>query len=148
MSIREDIIGALATKLATITTGNGYEQTIESVYDYPTHFESIDGSGFHAVSIFMGSTLLEYKLGGATQDTSFNIGLRVYVEGSDEDSIRESANKAVEDINKLIFNNITLGNSTVIKTEVTTVEPPFIWLELGNIGLVDIQLNVLYRRNY
>ena len=87
-------------------------------------------------------------MGGATQDTSFNIGLRVYVEGSDEDSIRESANKAVEDINKLIFNNITLGNSTVIKTEVTTVEPPFIWLELGNIGLVDIQLNVLYRRNY
>ena len=146
MSIREDIISALATKLETITTGNGYEQTVESVFDYPTHFESINQ--FPAISIFMGSTALDYKLGGATQDTSFNIGLRCYIEGADEDAIRDSANKCIEDVNKMIFNNITLGNSNVIKAEVTTVEPPFIWLELGNIGLVDIQLNILYRRTY
>ena len=75
-----------------------------------------------------------------------NIGLRCYVEGADEETIRQSANMIVEDINKLIFNNITLGISEVIDTNVLSNDAPFIWLDVGNLGHVDIQLQVMYRR--
>jgi len=147
-SIREGIISSLVTKLETITTGNGYEQNIGTVLDFPTHFESLDTADYPVVSIYLGNTVISYKLGGNTADLALNIGLRCYIEGGDEDTLRISANKIVEDISKMIANNITLDNSNVIVTEIVSFDPPFLWLELGHTGICDIQLNVIYRRNY
>ena len=144
--IRENIVSTLATKLETITTGNGYQQTINTVLDYPTHFDSLDNSDYPVVSIYMGAETGEVLLGNAQQDFTLNIGLRCYVEGGDEDSIRESANKIYEDISKLIFNNITLGIASVIETSLVSNDAPFIWLDVGHVGFCDIQLQVLYRR--
>jgi hypothetical protein len=146
-NIRENIISALVTKLSTITTGNGYQQNVGSVLDYPTHFENIDTANYPVISIYMGNSAINYNL-GASSDSAFAIGLRCYIEGGDEDSIRESANKIIEDIDKCLYNNITLGDSNVIKAELTSIEPPFLWLELGHTGIVDLQVSVLYRRNY
>ena len=144
--IRESIVSALATKLATVTTGNGYQQTIQTVLDYPTHFESLDNSDYPVVSIYMGSETGQVLLGNTQQDFTLNIGLRCYVEGGDEDSIRIEANKIYEDISKLIFNNITLGVASVIEANIVSNEAPFIWLDVGHVGFCDIQLQVLYRR--
>ena len=139
--IRESIVSTLATKLATVTTGNGYQQTIETVLDFPTHFESLDTSDYPVVSIYMGAETGQVLLGNAQQDFTMSVGLRCYVEGGDDDTIRESANKIYEDIN-----NITLGIASVIETSIVSNDAPFLWLDVGHVGFCDIQLQVLYRR--
>ena len=142
---RENIVAALVTKLETITTGNGYQQNVGSVLDYPTTFTDIDYSDFPVVSIVLGSESIAENI-GSTVNKSLAIALRCYVEGSDEDSIRESANKVAEDINKMIYNNNTLGVSGVINCEVTAIQAPFIWLDVGNVGIIDISISCLYRQ--
>jgi hypothetical protein len=145
--IREGIVGALVTKLATITTGNGYQQNIGAVLDYPTHFNDIDRGNFPVASIVIGRTGQKYLLGNTSVDATMTIGLRCYVEGYDEDTIRDSANKLTEDINKCLFNNNTLGLSYVIDTKVMNMTPPFIWLDVGDVGMFDVSINVIYRRD-
>ena len=144
--IREGIVGALVTKLSTITTGNGYQQNIGSVLDYPTHFNDIDRGNFPVASIVIGRSRQEYLL-GADVYVTMTIGLRCYVEGYDEDTIRDSANKLTEDINKCNYNNNTLGLAYVIDAKIMNMTPPFIWLDVGDVGMFDISINVIYRRN-
>ena len=144
---RESIVSALVTKLGTITTGNGYQQNIGSILDYPTTFSDIDYSDFPVVSIVVGGETNVENIGNSVNN-QLEILLRCYIDGSDEDDIRESANKAVEDIKKLIYNNPTLGVTNVLLCRVANTEPPYIWLDVGNIGLVDINLTCQYRQNY
>jgi hypothetical protein len=142
---RENIVAALVTKIGTITTGNGYQQDVGAVLDYPTNFSDIDYSDFPVVSIVLGGETATDNL-GSTVDNTLEIGLRCYVDGGDPDTIRTSANKVVEDIKKLIYNNPTLDVSGVILCQVSNVEPPFIWLDVGDVGMVDINLSCLYRQ--
>lgn len=144
--VREGIVSALVTKLATITTGNGYQQSVGEVLDYPTTFNDMDRGSFPVVSVTIGRSSTDYLL-GANVDVDMAIGLRCYVEGYDEDTIRESANKLAEDITKCLYNNNTLGLAYVIDATVFNVSAPFIWLDVGDVGMMDIQVNVTYRRD-
>ena len=142
---RENIVAGLVTKLGTVTTGNGYQQNIGSILDYPTTFNDVDYSDFPVVSIVLGSETTVENL-GSTVNNTLEVLLRCYIDGGDEDSIRQSANKIVEDIRKLIWNNPTLGVSGVIECRIANTEPPYIWLDVGNTGIIDINLTCLYRQ--
>jgi hypothetical protein len=142
---RENIVAGLVTKLGTITTGNGYQQNVGSVLDYPTTFTDVDYSDFPVVSILIGAESIVENL-GSTVNKTLGIGLRCYIDGSTEDEIREAANKVVEDIHKLIYNNPTLGVTGVIKCQVETIDAPFLWLDIGNVGIVDVMLSCEYRQ--
>ena len=143
--IRESIITGLDTVLKTITTGNGYQQTITTVLDYPTHISDISYADYPVVSIFLGGTEMQPLISNA-MNINVVVGLRCYVTGGEEDDIRESANKIVEDIHKAIYDNVTLGQSGIIKAEVLSAEPPFLWQDVDAAGIIDINVNVLCRR--
>ena len=143
--IRESVISGMDTVLKTVTTGNGYQQTITTVLDYPTHLTDIDYADFPVVSIYMGGSEMQPLLQDA-MNINMAVGLRCYVTGGEEDDIRESANKMIEDIHKAIYDNPTLGQSGIIKAEVTAAEPPFLWQDVDAAGIVDINVNVLCRR--
>ena len=46
VSTRDAVIASLKSKLETITTGNGYQQSVGDVLDYPVQMADLDGYDF------------------------------------------------------------------------------------------------------
>lgn len=147
VSTRDAVIASLKTKLETITTGNGYQQNIGDVLDYPVQMADLDGYDFPIISIVMGSNTNDPFIGGA-EDYLWNVGLRCYLEDVDTDNVKASVNEMIEDVNKLIFTDPTLGNASVVETNISMSGPPFIWTDLGTPAICDIQLQIRYRKTF
>ena len=146
-SKREGIITGLSTLLKTIKPANGFDSDVGEVLDYPIHFSDIDTTLAPVISIVPGPETPRDLLGGTTQEYDWRVGLRCYLDGSDHDDIRGDANKIVEDIHKLIYQNPTLSVSDVILARPIATDPPFIWFDVGSVGLVDLQLSIQYRKD-
>lgn len=145
VSTRDAVIASLKSQLQTITTGNGYQQSVGDVLDYPVQMADLDGFDFPIISIVMGSNTNDPFIGGA-EDYLWNVGLRCYFEDINTDDIKQSVNELIEDVNKLIFENPTLGNASVVETDISLSGPPFIWTDLGSPAICDIQLQIRYRK--
>lgn len=146
-SKREGIITGLTTLLKTIIPANGFDSDVQDVVEYPIHFTDLDITLVPIISIVSGPETPTDLLGGSTQEYDWRVGLRCYLEGTDQDDIRADAHKLIEDIHKLIYQNPTLSVAGVVLARPIATDPPFIWFDVGSVGLVDLQLLVRYRKD-
>ena len=142
------IINSLTTILEAITTANGYSQTVGSVLDASEHFVDLSGVDFPHISIFEGGEDTDEKLGGTTVDYSMGVSLRCYCQTDENEEGLESVRLIKDDVKEAIYDNPTLGHADVILAKVVNIAPPLTWGELTDPVLVDILLNIRFRRAF
>ena len=146
MSVKEDILTNLVSTLEGITTGNGYNLTVESVVPYPLHSTEIDQSLLPTISIVSGREEVSYHLENRV-DSKWTVGFRGFLDWSDASSGtgRADVHSLLEDIQKALFQDPTRGGNAV-NTTVLSADPPFIWAGGGGTGLADLTAMIHYRR--
>lgn len=111
MSVRGDILDTLATQLATITTANGYNSQVRSVYRDTVHSDALTMSGAYISIEDTGpDRVLQYASGNKIR-CEMTINLFAQIRASDINSPpTDEASNLISDIRELVQTPINLGS--------------------------------------
>tara|TARA_R100000808_G_C2150261_1_gene158963 strand:- start:2797 stop:3240 length:444 start_codon:yes stop_codon:yes gene_type:complete len=146
MGVRENILANLKSTLEGITTGNGYNTTVNAVYDNPLSLSEVDTTNLPIIDISIGAEDYTPLLGGNVFNLNCDFLFRIYVRDDGSNNIRSQINNLLEDIDKAIIQDGTRG-STAIDTTIGAKDPPRIWSGKGQVAIADVIISVLYRRD-
>lgn len=139
-TIRETILDRVATQLATITTGNGYEQSVSKVYRPSVAVLNI--TTYPAVVIRDNGDEPRWHLRDAMEHT-MSLDIIAYVEKGNDDDRLEALSDLLGDIQKLAMADDT-WNSNARRTWISGVTTDLSELKNGYAtGIVGIR--ILYR---
>lgn len=155
MSTRKDILDAIRVDLLTITTGNGYNNTINSVVKYVKDFERIDETSLDFAYLF--SLPESQEMNESIGTWTWKVGFMIYfstggLDTTESGLIEDKAEGYIEDM-KMLFNTgsnppsvipTIYSQSSVECIYVETIEQ-YTLLNQEHIAVVFGTLNIKYQ---
>ena len=141
MSTRNDVLGAYATLLATISTANGYANDVVKVAQRMLYWDQEEG--FPVLMVLGGNEEFEDTLDGKVYST-LHVLIRGYSQNSsDPDS---ALNSIIADVLKVLESP---GNSYADKQRILTVETDEGWFNFQEqgFGYFNLELTTFYGFN-